>query len=245
MISTPYFIFKFKLVAIVILISMENQYVENVESSKQQPPPLRQPPPPLQQQSSSQQEQKLSMPFLENCINCDGKKSIRDNTDVKFPPKCKINKAEKKKRLNARMRRLVCPKNASMVFSELYNNVSIQIQEHKIYTATIEIDGQIHSGNHSSKNKAKQKACENFFRDMLKKKLSEQSEEKSPEDVEIEVGENGSISKPKRPPQENFPWPQFASLAMNNLITLIQTFGEKFECLKILRYNIKKEWSSE
>ncbi|XP_027851696.2 uncharacterized protein LOC114130828 [Aphis gossypii] len=211
---------------------MENQYVENVESSEQQPPPLQQPPPPPpppppQQQSSSQQEQKLSMLFLENGgitsnkqINCDGKKSIRDNTDVKFPPKCKINKAEKKKRLNARMRRLVCPKNASMVFSELYNNVSIQIKEHKIYTATIEIDGQIHSGNHSSKNKAKEKACENFFRDMLKKKLSEQSEkkEKSPEDVEIEVGENGSISKPKGPPQENFPWPEFASLAMNNLV---------------------------
>jgi len=37
-------------------------------------------------------------------------------------------------------------------------------------------------------------------------------------DVEMEVGENGSISKPKRPPQENFPWLHFASLAMHNLI---------------------------
>ncbi|KAF0762341.1 mediator of RNA polymerase II transcription subunit 15-like [Aphis craccivora] len=153
-------------------------------------------------------------------INCDGNKSINDKTDVKFSPKLKINQTEKKKRQNARMRRLVCPKSALMVFSELYKNVPIQIQERKMYTATIKIDGQMHSGNHSTKNQAKQKACENFFRDILKKKLSEQSEkeEKCSEDVELEVGENGSISKPKGPPQEDFPWPQLASLAMHNLI---------------------------
>jgi len=34
----------------------------------------------------------------------------------------------------------------------------------------------------------------------------------------MELGENGSISKPKGPPQEDFPWPQLASLAMYNLI---------------------------
>ncbi|KAF0771351.1 mediator of RNA polymerase II transcription subunit 15-like [Aphis craccivora] len=149
-------------------------------------------------------------------INCDGKKSTNDKTGVKFPPKSKINPIEKKKRQNARLRRLVCPKSALMIFSELYKEVKIQTQERRMYTATINIDGQKHSGIHSSKNLAKQKACENFFRNMLGKKLSKQpeKEKKHPEDVKMELGENGSISKPKGPPQEDFPWPQLASLAI-------------------------------
>jgi len=36
--------------------------------------------------------------------------------------------------------------------------------------------------------------------------------------TEMEEGENGTVSKPKGPPQEDFPWPHFASLAMHNLI---------------------------
>jgi hypothetical protein len=37
-------------------------------------------------------------------------------------------------------------------------------------------------------------------------------------EVEMEIGENSSVSKPKGPPQEDFPWSHFASLAMHNLI---------------------------
>jgi len=37
-------------------------------------------------------------------------------------------------------------------------------------------------------------------------------------DVQMKVGENGSISKSKEPPQEDFPLPHFASLAIHNLI---------------------------
>jgi len=36
--------------------------------------------------------------------------------------------------------------------------------------------------------------------------------------VEMEAVENGSVSKPKGPPQEDFPWPHFVSLAMHNLM---------------------------
>jgi len=55
-----------------------------------------------------------------------------------------INKKERKKRLNARMRRLVSPKSPLMVFSELFKDVPIQLQEHSInnvtgYTATLEV----------------------------------------------------------------------------------------------------------
>lgn len=34
----------------------------------------------------------------------------------------------------------------------------------------------------------------------------------------MEDGENGTSVKSKGPPQEDFPWPHFASLAMHNLI---------------------------
>lgn len=37
-------------------------------------------------------------------------------------------------------------------------------------------------------------------------------------DTEVEDGDNGTSVKPKGPPQEDFPWPHFASLAMHNLI---------------------------
>ncbi|XP_015380288.1 PREDICTED: uncharacterized protein LOC107174011 isoform X2 [Diuraphis noxia] len=158
-------------------------------------------------------------------IKLEKETSISEKSDIKWPIKRKINKKERKKRLNARMRRLVTPKSPLMVFSELFKDVPIQLQEQTInnvmgYTATFEIDGQRYTANHVSKTQAKQKACENFLRIMLAKKISERSEKKeeSPMETEMEDGENGIVSKPKGPPQEDFPWPHFASLAMHNLI---------------------------
>ncbi|XP_025191758.1 uncharacterized protein LOC112592009 [Melanaphis sacchari] len=158
-------------------------------------------------------------------IKVEDEKPKNEKSEVKWPVKRKISKKERKKRLNARMRRLVSPKSPLMVFSELFKDVPIHLQEHPLhnvmsYTATLEIDGQIYSANHISKTQAKQKACENFLRIMLAKKISERSEKKeeSPMQVDMEVGENSSVSKPKGPPQEDFPWPHFASLAMHNLI---------------------------
>lgn len=54
------------------------------------------------------------------------------------------SKKEQKKRLNARMRRLVCPKSPLMVFSELYKDVPIKLEEQTQnnflqYTASIEV----------------------------------------------------------------------------------------------------------
>lgn len=34
----------------------------------------------------------------------------------------------------------------------------------------------------------------------------------------MEDSENDTTTKPKGPPQEDFPWPHFASLAMHNLM---------------------------
>ncbi|XP_025406213.1 double-stranded RNA-specific editase 1 isoform X2 [Sipha flava] len=151
--------------------------------------------------------------------------STSEKTEVKWPTKRKINKKEQKKRLNARMRRLVCPKSPLMVFSELYKDVPIKLEDRLhnnnfvVFTASIEIDGQVYTGDHVSKTQAKQKACENFLRVMLAKKMNERPEKKDEcfEESKIE-DESVTSSKPKGPPQEDFPWPHFASLAMHNLI---------------------------
>lgn len=56
-----------------------------------------------------------------------------------------INKKEQKKRLNARMRRLVCPKSPLMVFSELYKDIPIKLVEQQthnnfaVYCASVEV----------------------------------------------------------------------------------------------------------
>ncbi|KAL5233817.1 hypothetical protein ACI65C_001227 [Semiaphis heraclei] len=163
--------------------------------------------------------------FKDKQIKLEEEGSISEKSDVKWPIKRKINKKERKKRLNARMRRLVTPKSPLMVFSELFKDVPILLQEQIIdnvmlYIATFEIDGHSYTAHHVSKTQAKQKACENFLRIMLAKKISERSEKKeeSPIETEMEDGENGTVSKQKGPPQEDFPWPHFASLAMHNLI---------------------------
>ncbi|XP_022178131.1 uncharacterized protein LOC111039115 [Myzus persicae] len=150
--------------------------------------------------------------------------SIDDNCEIRWPVKRKIDKKLYKRRLNARIHRLISPKSALAVFSELFRDVPIQIEDRpflngRIYTATIEIDGQTYVANNISKSEAKQKACENLFRNMLAKKLNMQSENKeSSVDIEMENGENGTAQKPMGPPQEEFPWPHFASLAMYQLI---------------------------
>jgi len=50
--------------------------------------------------------------------------------------------------------------------------------------------------------------------------MKERSEKKEEvyADSENEESKNDSSMKPKGPPQEDFPWPHFASLAMHNLI---------------------------
>jgi len=56
----------------------------------------------------------------------------------------KIMKSVYRMCLNAGMRQLVSPKSALMVFNELFKNVPINVQEHRLngitsYTATIEV----------------------------------------------------------------------------------------------------------
>ncbi|KAL4085433.1 hypothetical protein QTP88_027292 [Uroleucon formosanum] len=150
--------------------------------------------------------------------------SINKNFKVKWPVKRKIDKKSYNRRRNARMRRLMLPKSALVVFSELFRGVPIQIEESqlwnvRVYTATIEIDGQTYTANNISKSEAKQNACENLFRSMLLKKLTMESEKKKYlEEKEMENEINGKATKPFEPLQEDFPWLHIASFAIHQLI---------------------------
>ncbi|CAI6354671.1 unnamed protein product [Macrosiphum euphorbiae] len=157
-------------------------------------------------------------------INLEDEKSNKKMSEVKWPVRQKSSKKERKKRLNARMRRLVSPKSPLTVVSELFNDVPIHFEDQSInnvtgYTVTLQVDGQVYTGKHISKIRAKQKACERFLRNMLAKKISEESEKKeeSPIGIDMKDEKNGTLPNPKVP-QEDFPWLHFASLAMHNLI---------------------------
>ncbi|KAE9528900.1 hypothetical protein AGLY_012475 [Aphis glycines] len=208
--------------------------MEKVETYQQQPPlPLQQqqPPPPPQQQ------QQLTMPpLVENCVTTSDKlikhvgyKSINKKTGLKWPLKghllYKLHRLERRKQMNNLIPRSACPKSPLMIFLELFNHKSISLQKYRSdnvirYVATVCIDGQEFYGNNISPIQAQEEACEKFLRIMLAKQLSEQSEnkEESPMNVEMEVEENGSVLKPKGPPQEDFPCSHLVSLAMYNLI---------------------------
>ncbi|XP_060858050.1 uncharacterized protein LOC132935493 isoform X2 [Metopolophium dirhodum] len=161
--------------------------------------------------------------FENKRIQFEDTRSISKKSKVKWSLKQKI---DTKNRWKVQMRRLISPKNPIMIISEWFNGVPIKLQQHSIknnvtgYTATLEIDGQMYTANHISKTQAKHKACENFLRIMMAKKINERSEKKkeSPMEIDMVDGEIGTGPKPNEHPQDDFPWPLFASLAMHNLM---------------------------
>ncbi|XP_050428020.1 uncharacterized protein LOC126838000 [Adelges cooleyi] len=164
--------------------------------------------------------EKNALDLAETVQNTEGDQTKEEKKVAKmiWPPKTKINKKEQKKKLNAKMRRLICPKSPLMVFSEMCNNVPIKLQEniqtsYTTYIASIEVDGQTYIGEHMSKTQAKQKACERFLRTLLAKKMTEPPAKK--EDMDVSAS---AATIPQGQPKEDFPWPLFASLAMHNLI---------------------------
>ena len=93
-------------------------------------------------------------------------------------PTFKVSKKIKRRRMNARLRRLLVPKNALMVLNELHPGVKFSVQEQKnalhqcFCTVQVEVEGKMYSGQGISKTLAKQLACENALRGLLLEKLA-------------------------------------------------------------------------
>ncbi|KAF0742061.1 Uncharacterized protein FWK35_00023036 [Aphis craccivora] len=163
------------------------------------PPPSPPPPPP----TSLQPSPPPPPPTLPQ-------EKANEKTDVR--PLVKRKKKKKKRLLN--IFPLINPKNPQEVFAELFYGKPINLKINQAdtnngisYTATVEIDNQMYTGSHISENQAKHMACENFLRTILEKKITGQSLENA-----------ASTSTSEGPPQEDFPWAHFASLAMHNLL---------------------------
>jgi len=163
-------------------------------------------------------------------------------------PGFKINKKVKKRRQNARLRKILQPKNAIMVLNELKTGIKFTFQEHTnaltqtMFVVNAEVDGKMHTGQGLSKPLAKQNAAENALKALLLEKMAQAAiKVDSPEGSEPvqeemntdggstpmvegsdEVSESGN--KPETP-EDDVPWGSLASFALYKLFTEWQNQG--------------------
>lgn len=172
-------------------------------------------------------------------------------------PSFKVSKKIKRRRMNARLRRLLVPKNALMVLNELHPGVKFSVQEQKnalhqyFCTVQVEVEGKTYSGQGISRMLAKQTACENALKGLLLEKLAKVDQEQQQQlqqppadDIEMEDdkntsgGEGDSImsdSKPRRSfPEDDVPWGSLASFALHKLFTEWQSQGTEVPVAKMV-----------
>ncbi|XP_039292321.1 double-stranded RNA-specific editase 1 isoform X2 [Nilaparvata lugens] len=157
----------------------------------------------------------------------------------------KVNKVVKRRRQNARLRRLLVPKNALMAINEICPGPKFTVQEHTnavnqvIYSVRLEIDGKVHSGQSINKTHAKQMACENALKDILVTRMQAQTlapagdlvkEEESASvagDKDETMSTDGSTRGGSDPRhlEDDMPWGCLASFALHKLFSEWQNQG--------------------
>ena len=158
-------------------------------------------------------------------------------------PSFKVNKVQKRRRLNARFRKLLFPKNAIMVLNELHPGVVFDATESTnafsqiSYHVKIDIDGEKYTGEGSSKASAKSAAAELAVKGIILKKIAESAkkentvEEESKEDITDvasgdDMSEKGSSVNGRRViPEDEVPWGSLASFALFKLFAEWKTQG--------------------
>ncbi|XP_034230569.1 double-stranded RNA-specific editase 1 [Thrips palmi] len=157
-------------------------------------------------------------------------------------PSLKVNKVLKRRRLNARFRKILFPKNAIMVLNELQPGVQFEGSEstnafsQTSYSVKIEIDGVKYTGEGSTKASAKAAAAELAVKGIILKKIAE-SAKKDAVPVEEEpmetasgdgddVSEKGSLNGGRKViPEDEVPWSSLASFALFKLFAEWKTQG--------------------
>lgn len=173
---------------------------------------------------------------------------------VRRGPSFKVSKKIKRRRMNARLRRLLIPKNALMVLNELHPGVKFSVQEQKnalhqyFCTVQVEVEGKMYSGQGISRMLAKQTACENALKGLLLEKLAKVDDQEPqlppPNDIEMEEdkntsgGEGDSVVSDSRPrrsfPEDDVPWGSLASFALHKLFSEWQSQGTEVPVAKII-----------
>ncbi|XP_026284372.1 double-stranded RNA-specific editase 1 [Frankliniella occidentalis] len=144
-------------------------------------------------------------------------------------PSFKVNKVLKRRRQNARFRKLLIPKNAIMVLNELQPGISFEAEEQTnafsqlTYTVRINIDNTTYTGEGPSKAAAKAAAAELAVKGLILKKISDSGCKKEG-DEEImdttsgdDASEKGSTNGRRVIPEDEVPWGSLASFALFKL----------------------------
>ncbi|XP_065343851.1 double-stranded RNA-specific editase 1-like [Cloeon dipterum] len=191
----------------------------------------------------------------------DGYEDLLDNdeTEVKTKkwqskkkdPLYKVSKKVRRKRMNARLRRLLQPKNAIMVLNEMSESVKFTFHEPLTPTTTlfqvsVEVDGQVYNGQGLSKPTAKQAAAENALRSLLMEKMAQgeagtgEIDESGTKEAEKEANisdvppgeepplldlEGRPVNGQPAQPEDDVPWGSLASFALFKLFTEWQSQG--------------------
>lgn len=140
-----------------------------------------------------------------------------------FKNRGKITKAEKVRRRNLRLSKILQPKNAVMILNELVKGCQYTVDELpcKIdvnsFRASVTFDDQEFAGAGRTKNAAKNAAAETALKYLVKNKQLNLKKEEDPEggDEKMEIGEDDGT--------QVMPWSHIASFAMYKLFS---TWGE-------------------
>nr|CAD7577459.1 unnamed protein product [Timema californicum] len=173
------------------------------QSPKQLPPVVKLAPPSPVAPAVAQVEE----PVSETTMDADeNSQEPKPRFKKKFPG-YKVNKRVKRRRQNARLRKILQPKNAIMVLNELVSGVKFSFQEHSTalkqttFIFNAEVNGKMYAGQGLSKLVAKQNAAESALKALLLEKIAQASEASTKmETNELEGGGAAPVEEKKNPP---------------------------------------------
>ena len=231
-----------------------------VQQQKHQVAPPPPPPPPQEPSPAPAVKNEPGTPAAGSQMEIDPDKANDGSEPKPKPwqkkrfPAFKVNKKLRKRKQNARLRKLLQPKNAMMVLHELKAGIKFTFQEHTnaltqtMFVVNAEVDGKVYVGQGLSKPVAKQNAAENALKALLLEKMSEaamkaqkqdNAEIVEPMQQEVNNGagsgdsgegsdtEGAGAGAPGKPPapEDDVPWGSLASFALYKLFTDWQNQG--------------------
>ncbi|XP_054270097.1 uncharacterized protein LOC128991315 [Macrosteles quadrilineatus] len=163
--------------------------------------------------------------------------SVNKTTPLwKKRPVLKISNKVKRARQNAKLRRILNPKNALTFLNELRPGTGkFAVKEDSAwggYVATVEVDGKQFTGHGLGASKAKVQASEKALKYLLLEQLSKAQQasaevkpELEEEDDNMDGGEESKEKNRKPKPEDEVPWGSLAAFALHKLFTEWQKEG--------------------
>ncbi|CAG9773552.1 unnamed protein product [Ceutorhynchus assimilis] len=157
----------------------------------------------------------------------------------KFWPKGtanKISRAEKARRRNLKLSKILQPKNAVMILNELIKGCVYNVEEVPVkidvnqFRGTVSFDGLEFAGTGKNKIAAKNSAAETALKHLVKNKKIGTLKKEEEEAEKMEIGEEDG--------QQVMPWSHIASFAM---FKLFSAWGEDPNTVKVCEDNVQDQ----